>query len=54
MQLAATFSVPPSNHLIDTSGYKKFTSLTVENGLIQSIRFAICFQNASGFVVDCE
>jgi hypothetical protein len=52
MQFAATFSVPSSNHLIDTLPRSKFTSLTVENGLIQSTRPASADQNPDGSETD--
>src|SRR5690242_10117026 len=53
MQLALTFSVPSSNHLMcRLSGFHE-TSFTLVKGLIQSRRLACSAQNPSGSLIDC-
>ena len=52
MQLALTFSVPSSNHLMSTEPGVKLVFLTLVKGLIQSMRLPCSAQNASGFETD--
>ena len=46
-QFADTFSVPSSNHLIDTSGLLKLTFFTCVKGLIQLMFCAFLLQKPS-------
>src|SRR6478736_2806361 len=52
MQFTATFVVPSSNHLIETSPGPKDVFFTFVNGLIQSIRLPCVAQNVSGAETD--
>jgi hypothetical protein len=52
MQLAATLSVPSSNHLIETSPGPNEVFFTFEYGLIQSIRRPISLQKPWGSATD--
>src|SRR4249919_2514750 len=52
MQFTATFVVPSSNHLIETSPGAKDVFFTFVNGLIQSIRLPCSAQNTSGVDAD--
>src|SRR4051794_21083882 len=54
MQLYAAFSVPSSNHLIDTLPGPNEVFLTLRNGVIQVMRLACSPQKPFGSATECS